>query len=424
MSVEIKNNAPNGIEDITVVVEAFDGTEIDITENVSSFSIFENILSPFLYGYISVIDNSAMLSSLPWLGQEKITFRWLRNDEFVDKVFYSTGIENVIPNNTPSAQYKIHITTEKQFLNSVNLISKSYTARTDQIIQTIYGEVFDADLVLNAVGNQAYNVVLPYLKPFQIIDLLLKNSLADDQTPMFLFDRFYEQENSTILTSYAQMFAQDPIVELSPKKSVNRITQQNELNESYQVYVYNVIKAFNTLKQISSGAYSSTQRTYDISNKSNAIDQNFYFKDLAPNLGREWIKDQFEFDKLSSRRVNKLQDSLSFENGLPNLYDVDDLDSMIHKSYMNRLQTIVIDASINPIAYTIEDNEAFTVGKTVDFSVPVFMPITPSMKNEDVKNKPLSGKYLITSIRHQMSGREYTMSIELSRDYLGEETII
>lgn len=184
------------------------------------------------------------------------------------------------------------------------------------------------------------------------------------------------------------------------------------------------MKAFKTLDQISDGSYSAIQRTFDISNKKGAVDENFYFKDLAPNPGKEWIKDPFQFDKFVSRRVNTLQDSLAFENNLPNLYDIDTNNSLILKSFMNRFSSIVIDASINPIAYTIENGVAFTVGKTVDFTVPTFMPVSNSLKYDNLKNKLLSGKYLITSIRHQMSGREYTMSIELSRDYLGEETII
>jgi hypothetical protein len=424
MTIEIKNYAPNGIDGVTFIAEVFDDVEIDITENVVGFSIFENIFSPFLYGHILISDNSAMLSSLPFLGQEKIIIRWLRNDEFVDKVFYSTGIEDVIPSGGNKATYKIRITSEKQFLNASTVFSRSYSQRSDEIIQSIHSEFLNGEVNVVARGNQSFNMIVPYMKPLQAISSILKNSLAEDQSPLFLFDRFYEEEGSTILTSYKQMFEQDPIVELSPKKAVNRITENEQPIELYQVYVYNVIKAFDTLDQISDGSYSATQRSFDISNKSSALDQPFYFKDLAPNLGKEWIKDRFELDRESSRRVNTLRDSLAFDNGLPNIYDVDDLDSLIHKSYMNRLSTIVIDASINPIAYTVEDKEAFTVGKTVDFTVPVYMPITESLKNEDMKNKPLSGKYLITSIRHQMTGREYTMSIELSRDFLGEETII
>ena len=419
-----KTFSPNGIEGINIVVRAFDGAEIDITENVFSFSIFESIFSPVLFGKISVIDNSAMLSTMPWIGQEEIIFQWERNEETVEKLFRTTGIENVIPQNDNRAIYEIGITSEAQFKNASSLLSKSYTASADEMINSIYSEFISDDLLVDVRGDTTYNVVFPYQKPMQAINTILKNTLAIDQTPMFLFDRFYEQEQSVILTSYEKMFEQEPIAELSPIKVINNIAERNQPIEAYQVYTYNVMKAFKTLEQISDGAYSATQRTFDISNKTNAIDQNFYFKDLAPNPGREWIKDEFEFDKLSSRRINHLQDSLAFDNKLPNLHDVDTIDSLILKSFMNRFSSFVIDASINPIAYTVEDGVPFTVGKTVDFTVPTYMPVTESLKSDNLKNKILSGKYLITSIRHQMSGNEYTMSIELSRDFIGEETVL
>lgn len=420
-----KTFSPNGIEDINIVVRTFDGGEIDITENVISFSIFESVFSPFLFGKIQILDNSAMLSTLPFIGQEQIVFQWERNEETIEKVFQSTGVENVVPQNNYRAVYDIGITTEAQFKNASSLFSKSYTLSADQIVNTIYSEFINENLLIDVNGDTTYNVVFPYMKPFQAINTVLKSCLADDQTPMFLFDRFYEDSSqSVILTSYAKMFEQDTIVDLFPLKVINNIAEKDQPIEAHQVYAYNIMKAFKTLDQISDGSYSAIQRTFDISNKKGAVDENFYFKDLAPNPGKEWIKDPFQFDKFVSRRVNTLQDSLAFENNLPNLYDIDTNNSLILKSFMNRFSSIVIDASINPIAYTIENGVAFTVGKTVDFTVPTFMPVSNSLKYDNLKNKLLSGKYLITSIRHQMSGREYTMSIELSRDYLGEETII
>jgi len=419
-----KSFSPNGIEGVNIVVRAFDGAEIDITENVLSFSIFESIFSPFLFGKLTVLDNSAMLSVLPFIGQEQIIFNWERNEETVEKIFYSTGIENVVPQLNTRATYEISFTSETQFKNASNLLSRSYTQTSDQIISSIYSEFLDSDLKLEARGDNTYNVVFPYMKPFQAINTVLKNTLANDQTPMFLFDRFYEEEDSVILTSYGQMFDQEPIADLSTLKTVNNINEQNQPIELYQVYTYNIMKAFKTLDQISNGAYSAIQRTFDISNKGGALDQEFYFKDLAPPPGNSWVKDAFEFDKSPSRRLNMLQDRFAFDNKLPNLYDVDNLDSLILKSFMNRFSSVVIDASINPIAYTVDDEVAFTVGKTVDFTVPIYTAITDTFKSDNVKNKILSGKYLITSIRHQMVDKQYTMSIELSRDYVGEESIL
>lgn len=419
-----KTFSPNGIEGINIVVRTFDGAEIDITENVLSFSIFESIFSPFLFGELYVMDNSAMLSTLPWIGQEEVIFQWERNEETVEKVFRTTGVENVIPQKDNRATYRIGITSEAQIKNASSLLSKSYTLSASEIIDTIYSEFISDDLLVNVNVDTAHNVVFPYIKPFQAINTILKTCLADDQTPMFLFDRFYEQDQSVVLTSYARMFDQESIVDFSPIKVINNIAEQDQPVEAHQVYTYNVMKAFKTLEQISDGAYSSTQRTLDISNKSSDIDSDFYFKDLAKNVGNEWIKETFLFDKSVSRRVNKLQDSFAFDNGFSNIYDIDNLDSLILKSFMNRFSSFVINASINPIAYTVRSGIPFTVGKTVDFTVPTFMPVSNSLKYDNLKNKPLSGKYLITSIRHQMTGSEYTMSIELSRDYLGEETVL
>lgn len=419
-----KSFSPNGIEGIVISVRTFDGAVIDITENVLSFTIFESIFLPFLFGKLLVMDNSAMLSTLPWIGQERVVFQWERNGETIEKIFYTTGVENVVPQKDNRATYQISITSESQIKNASSLLSKSYTLSANEIIDAIYSEFISDDLLVDVSVDTTRNVVFPYMKPFQAINTILKTCLADDQTPMFLFDRFYEQQKPVILTSYGKLFDQKTIVDFAPLKVINNIAEQKQPIEAYQVYTYNVMKAFKTLDQISDGAYSAIQRTFDVSNKNRDIDNDFYFKELAPNPGKEWIKETFLFDKSPARRVNKLQDSLAFDNGFSNLYDNNNLDSLTLKSFMNRFSSFVINASINPIAYTVEEGIPFTVGKTVDFTVPTFMPVSDSFKVDNLKNKILSGKYLITSIRHQMTGSEYTMSIELARDYIGEETIL
>lgn len=421
---EIQNFAPRGIKSFVIVVFAYDDAEADITDNVVSVDLYESIFAPFIHGEMVINDNSALASVLPFFGQERIVFRWEKNGETFEREFRTIGIENLVRGENDSyGNYKVLFTSEIQLLNATNPFSKSYLAEpSHEIIEQIYTQFLGPQIKMDATGKTVHNIVFPYIKPLQAIDTILKNTLADDNTPMFLFDRFYEENEPVILTSYGKMMEQSSITEILPMNSTNVFEKEGEI-ERGQAYEWQLQKGFKTLDHITRGSYHSTRRTYDLSNKTQTT-EDFYFKDSAPPLGNDWISDDFSFDRETSQWVMSMRNEKAFDNGFPNLYGTEPMDNVILGSYLNRISTSTLLVHMSSLAYTVQTGDAFTVGKTVDYVVPVFMPKGTSKKHENLKNKLLSGKYLISAIRHHIVGDDYTMSVELIRDFMGEEASI
>jgi hypothetical protein len=74
---------------------------------------------------------------------------------------------------------------------------------------------------------------------------------------------------------------------------------------------------------------------------------------------------------------------------------------------------------MDSIAYTLDTGEPFGAGKTVDYVLPHF---SPSLTSDDRQiDEVNSGKYIIASLRHYIKDGEYTMSVELIRDGVGDD---
>jgi hypothetical protein len=249
---------PKSLEQFEIVLTTYNGNVIDISPLVTEVSIFETIYNSFLYGEIVVVDNSAMLSQFPIIGQEKIRFSWFRDEERVEKEFYAVGVFDVKQNLPAVGTYGITITSEKQMRNAISLFSKSYRGRGDEIISDVYREFLDVDIEVDAESKTAHSIVFPYIKPLAACDMVRKNILAEDGTPFFVFEKFYDDpgRESTVLSSYGQLYGQDPIRQIQPQVGGN-------VEERGQIYNFQIMKAYDTLEQLSKGAYASSTITVD-----------------------------------------------------------------------------------------------------------------------------------------------------------------
>jgi len=437
---------PKSLEQFEIVLTTYNGNETDISPLVTEVSIFETIYNSFLYGEIVVVDNSAMLSQFPIIGQEKIRFSWFRDEERVEKEFYAVGVFDVKQNLPAVGTYGITITSEKQMRNAISLFSKSYRGRGDEIISDVYREFLDVDIEVDAESKTAHSIVFPYIKPLAACDMVRKNILAEDGTPFFIFEKFYDDpgRESTVLSSYGQLYGQDPIRQIQPQVGGN-------VEERGQIYNFQIMKAYDTLEQLSKGAYASSTITVDPSaNRVEIFD--FNFRKHAEPIAKDPIAVDFGFTP-SEYHLGLLGESISnatipvhklYETNLtytlknvyafadetttregenlppPTLGSLEPLDKSIVSSYLTRLAANTsVMLHMDSIAYNETDGSGFGVGKTVELDLPKFAPKLD--ENDGPRDLVNSGKYLISAVRHYISGNEYTMSVELIRDGIGEE---
>lgn len=425
---QLRGNVPGGIEGYRIAIIAHDGEYYDISTSVNELSLYESIYYPYIHGDMNIIDNSMMLSDFPFIGQERAIITWKRDDKPISRVFYITKVSNITKNVDGYGIYDLTINSVAQMRNSVSLFSQSYKGRSDQIISDVFDEHLGIPVtpMEGTRGKTSHNVVFPYMKPLQAVDMIRKNVLADDETPMFLYDTFYPRE--TRLDSYARMFARTPITTIESKIPVNKdIDAQayRELQKSRaSVYDVSISRGYNMYESLNKGVFGSTVTITDPSNSEyQHID--FDYQANAPAIAKDWVSSQYVVngsapnEQFATRNLHLNRNSRSYNNDFPNLNTIDDYDRSILNSYVRRHAMTVVRIYMDSIAYTPDEDQPFTVGQTVNFNLLRFKPRLTD--DEDLYDKANSGKYVISSIRHFIKGDEYRMSVELVRDGIGKE---
>lgn len=417
---------PKSMSDFKVEVTTYNGNVVDITRAITEISLYESIYAPFLYGEVIVVDNSAMLSILPFIGQEKITIQWSRDGDRIERGFWVTSVFDIQPVLENTGTYGLRITSEKQIRNATSLFSRAYSGRGDEIIKRVYDDFLDSDLEIMIPSKDSYNIVFPYIKPLQAIDMVTQNALAEDQTPYYLFENLYEDRPR--LDSLGRMFEQESIMDIDPTNTVNQSGDTGEgQRQAYenrgQIYEHMLPRTFDTLGRISEGAYAGFSTVIDSARKE-AFVTDFDFWEHAPPVAKNFISEFFALDQVrfnsqyDTKNVVIPQNRDAFENSLPNINGVDELDKMILRSYRERIDTSTVTLYMDSMRLPQGSDETFTVGKTVKYNLPRFSP--KFNESEDNEDKVNSGKYIISAIRHYIKNGEYTMTVELIRDGMGD----
>jgi len=108
----------------------------------------------------------------------------------------------------------------------VNLFSRAYTGRGEEIIKGVYDEYLNDDLEILINAKTSHNVVFPYLKPMQAIDMVRQNVLAEDDSPMYVFETLYQDRPR--LDSFRHMLEEEPILTLEPSTPVKKSTNPDK----------------------------------------------------------------------------------------------------------------------------------------------------------------------------------------------------
>jgi len=426
---KLLNVAPQGIRALEVGIVAHDSEFYDISGNITELSLYESIYYPYVYGQMIVVDNSMMLTDFPFIGQERATVSWERDDTQTTRVFYITKVKDVARSLDGVGTYELSLASVVQTRNSVSLFYKAYKGKADEIISDIFTEQLGASVTSEMAGKTSHNVVFPYMKPLQAVDMVRGANLAEDETPLFVYDSFYPNEIK--VDSLARMYSQEPIMTISARKPTNtdKGAQASKMavEDRGMVFDESISRAYDMYGNLNKGTLGSTVTITDpSSHEYQKLD--FDYKALAPSLAKDWVSPQYVVngsapnEQFSTRNLFLHRNQYAYNDDFPNLNTIDDYDLSLLNSYSRRHSMSTVKLYMDSVAYTIESNQPFGVGKTVNYELSRFMPKLG--QNEDDLDKFNSGKYIIAAIRHYIKNYEYTMSVELIRDGVGDEAEI
>lgn len=392
-----------------------DGQSLSITNIIINFNYYEDIFSAYVSGDLEIGDAHDILTNFSFNGNEyiKISLDKPSLDKPITKYFRVYKISDRDNTRSQSLQkYTLHFCSEELILSTQILVRKAYKGLpVSSIIKDILTTILKVDsskmggLFSTTSGN--FDLIIPKMQPLEACQWLKSRGYNDSKTAYFFFENRYGYNYvcyEDLLTQNAyRTFSRTPKVDPDPSQVI----------DSYNYIAFP--EEFDIIKGNRYGAFSGSIFTYDLlSRKYDSVSLSSASFESQKNLLNPNLQTNF-----SPNRFNRsLYDA---PDSMQKFYLTTDSDPNSNPTLPQKwiLPQAIKLAGLNSrkIVLNVPFDSMLTAGQIIALNLPLMEPQTTSY----TQDKYRSGRYLISSVRHGISGHSASTTLELLCDSFAEK---
>lgn len=401
-----------GQTNLTVEIISSTGITTDITAMVGDCTLYEDIFSNTMSGYVLIQDAIDLINTLPLIGQEliKIDFQTPTLDNKVSKIFYIYKLQNRMAYKR-SQVYILNFCSQELISSSNTKISKAFAGNITDTVSTIFNDnkymAAQSALYVEKTKN-SYSFIAPYWSPLETINWLTAKSLNEKGVANFLF---YETNQTYEFVSVDTLIQSIPVRDyVYSDVDPNTALGFNGSKEDKYSIVESIDNGvtFDYLRNLNAGMYASKLYTYDLTSRS--IESTTF----------DYIDD---YDKSSHLEKEPLKTDNLFRRKLASLYFIHKNDYMAgtynqqgYKNFFLQRNSLLEQLSAFKMCIKVPGRTDIKVGHTITFTINEMRQILKDEIATSGKSDYFSGKYLITAIRHQILSGKHSMYLEIVSD--------
>ena len=455
-----KNDTPEFAGDYVleqVVLINHLGYKVDVKHIMTELNIYESIYKNAVTGSIVIADEGNQIAKMSMQGLERIAFHLKTpgvsygKEDVVDAT-EETGEPYQIFNVTNRKQvnqglmiYTLHFASREFMRNLRTKVSQAYDGKYDRAVIDIMKDKNYLDsrkkLHYEPTGN-ANKIVIPNLQPFAAINMIAKRSMADKTNGVGYY--FYESTGGYYFRSWASMitsqgnFARPPKQQFyyQPAKMASENTTKNKDNKiqdqvekEYQsVESYEFVNNFHDVASNTAlGTYGHRVISHNLFDKSYDItDYNFHNEyQTTPHTDsvEKYTDDRYPVSKAPVDYDNRdsvsdyAESRVSLQVTTPFLHDkevgkygLEPLQDGLKTGHGISQGNQVIQGTT--LKLVVKGQSYLQSGDLIEFNL-------RDVNKDDPDNKSdprFSGNYIITKIRHHVTGEKYDMVLECVKD--------
>jgi hypothetical protein len=283
---EIKSLPAGSIKlDEVTISSQVTGKSLNIRPLVREFSIFENIMQPFINGQVVVGDALALSSWFPLTGQETIRFKFstphVLFKKGIDVTMQIVSVENLTPVNVRTEMFIINCVSQESILDWNTMIRQSYREiPISEMVEKIakqYLHIEGLEKVAETDGNRT--VVIPNMHPTRALRFLSSEAKSTKYPPSnFVFyqtcDGYYFQTVDELISivdsdrlsdigDFYYMSDKDMGTPMTPGDPSPMDMQGDKPQEFLKIISVEFPTLFDMRKMSKTGGFESTLRTID-----------------------------------------------------------------------------------------------------------------------------------------------------------------
>lgn len=396
------------------------GKVSNIFSLIKEISIYEDIFSNSLSGYLIIEDSLDLINTLPLIGQELLELE-LQTPTLKNKIHHTFYVYKLQHRTSKKRvqTYMLNFCSRELIHSSNSKVSKSFSGQITDTVTSIFRDpkyiASDSTLYVEPTKN-AYTFIAPYWTPFETINWLTGKSINPRGVPNYLF---YQTNQSYEYVSVDKLMESAPEREyIFTDTDANTVYGSNgTLDDKYKIVEsIDTGVTFDYLRNLNGGMYSSKLYTFDLTTKNISSNTFDYLDDFSKSNHLE------KYPLKSSNLIRKKIASLYFIH--KNNYQHTNFKKQEYDKFFLPRNSLLEQLSTFKMSIKVHGRTDLKVGNIIKFTIPEMREILGDEINaESMKSTYFSGRYLVTAIRHQIIGGAHTMNMEIVSDSFVKQLI-
>ena len=404
------------IDKVQVVTSS--GFYQDITAQVINIEYFENIVSPFISGCLTVRESLDLVNLFPFAGEEfvdiEVSTPTLEQSKIKGRFYIHKLSERELIGDR-NVVYRLHFISVEAVVDMNKKISKVYTGNVAEMVKQLLTDKVNGLQTEKQVNIESTirdtKFIANYWSPVQCIKYVTDYAVNKNNTPNFVFfegrDGFnFISLDSLYTNGVKQEFVYDKYSrDLQQSKGASTKNVQEDYN---RILDLSIPVGFNYIDRIKSGSLSSKLVSWDITRKQYNVKLYNIFErfDKQSHLNKYPLASNRAIFKTNSAIINLPRQSQVF-SGFG--------DTSNYKSLQER-KSLMMLSSQSSIRIVVPGRTDYTAGQKVNVKLDKVEPV--SKNDTDTEDKMFSGDYIISAINHYISREMHECHMELIKDSL------
>lgn len=423
------------LEDVKII--CFNGAEYELRLVMIELNIYEDVFMNSMSGTIELRDSNDLPNLFPLIGEEKLILKFTRPDE-------NSGREDdgrLLPSfkmefrvykmaarqreDERKQSYVLHFCSPETIKNHKVKVRKNFEDKLySEMVEIVYDENIAENKPIRVEKTTfEHDFAIRNMQPFKFFNQVAVQSLSPGVGgSSYVFYEDVEKFNFISLnTLMAEPPAQEYIYQVSnvlEDKNIKSPQDRQIEKDIYAVEGYGFTGSFDILKNLTGGMYASRLFTYDPVRHRFFEDENELDYDKAFDLTEHVSK-----EKLCTGDLDALGSPLSYHKLMCTNKDHDKIPWIVDKEpgilpwqieeFVLLRANILQQIDNQKIHISVSGDPRRKVGETIEFQLPRSTGDADKPLEED---QYLSGKYLVTALRHRITVNRYWIDMEIIKD--------
>lgn len=393
------------------------GNMLNITNQVITIQIFEDLFSPFISGNLIIKESLDILNELPITGQEWLDLHIrtpsLEDDQDIKHRFFVYKISDRDYLGERNVVYKLHFISEHALKDASTIISKGYNGKISDIVKQILKDwVTEENIgdIEETKNNTRY--VSNFWTPSKNLNFLCNNAINQDDSPSYLS---YQSRKGFNFVSLHKMYKSESIRKFNYNLKGRDILPTGQAvrlvdNDYSRINTIELPESFDNVYKMTQGAFASTLHSYDVVSKEYKVDK-FQYRDKFSTRAHlnDFPLTPKNMEEYFNPKAHIMTDFRQY--GIFNQYG----DVSNYRVMQERISTLIQSEGIT-IRIIVPGRTDYTVGQKVEVEIMKPEPTDGKDRKEDQRDNTFSGNYIIGAINHSINRERHECSIELIKD--------